>query len=340
MDTKNRHLTKIFVSLISSFIALETIISILPIQPYRTNDEILIDYQSERIKSLEGGEILMLGDSSLGNAVDEKQISQMTSETCVNLALTAFYGLRGGELVLEKVLAKNTQSHPSAIILMHNPANWKKTVSDRYLRTPIQRLSPSVADQIIQSTFEQLPSVRRSRSYKTLFFAKQFGVQYRSNIYQKHLTRSENIAAEISKVGYMPQKSKIDLNRYTDIGSLGNFTPPRQVEQTLARILQKSQANNIEVFLAGGPVWEKQLSHSTSFAEELHRWLSEAAAEYPNASVLYKGIPGAPDELIGDALNHVNTDGKAQFTKWLGSVLQARLTGDNGPVSVKDWHSR
>ena len=55
----------------------------------------LLDYQIEKLQGDQPIDILLVGDSSLGNSVDAKQWSHKTGKNVVSVALTGVYELYG-----------------------------------------------------------------------------------------------------------------------------------------------------------------------------------------------------------------------------------------------------
>jgi hypothetical protein len=336
MPEKSLRLTKIYITIALVYIVGEVVISILPVRPYRTGIETLSEYQAARAAGLRGGELILLGDSSLGNAVDEDLLSELTGQRCRNLALVAFFGPRGDEILLEEILSKPERQHPRAVVLMHNPNNWNHRGNDGAVSHLIETVAPPPLDLLADKTFGRLPSVQRSRSYKSIFFTYNTGLQYNTSTYAKSIAEEESASREITEIGFIPQKGKIEVDPENP-GDLGSFLPYYDSEKNLRELFSLAGRHGVTVFVATGPLWRGRVKTSGKFLADLESWLGGIAADYENVSFLYKGAPAVPDALVGDTLEHISPEGATQFTRWLGPVVRARLAGDQSTAPPINW---
>jgi hypothetical protein len=75
----------------------------------------LLSYQLDKLRSDRPIDVLLVGDSSLGNAVDARQWSTMLQMNVVSLALTGAYGLDGSLNMIRRAARHHS---PKAIIIM------------------------------------------------------------------------------------------------------------------------------------------------------------------------------------------------------------------------------
>jgi hypothetical protein len=85
--------------------------------------QVLIDYQKQKL-SKPVGEVIFLGDSSLGTAVNASLWQSLTGKSASNLALHGSYGYAGTLDMLQAILARH---HPTDIVIVQTAAMMKRT---------------------------------------------------------------------------------------------------------------------------------------------------------------------------------------------------------------------
>jgi hypothetical protein len=76
----------------------------------------LLHYQIDKLERAEAVDVLLVGDSSLGNAVDARTWSRDLDRPVLSLALTGTYGYGGSLNMIRRTLRRNA---PKAIVLFH-----------------------------------------------------------------------------------------------------------------------------------------------------------------------------------------------------------------------------
>ena len=132
---------------------------------------------------------------------------------------------------------------------------------------------------VANSTFGQLPSVQRSRSYKSIFFSVRTGFRYNPNNYERALDAQDESTRLIASIGYIPQKSTISVPHHKP-GGLGQFLIFPKAEEKVRETLDLAKKEGIQVFIATGPFWDGTLRvpETLTYMESLHNWLAEIAA--------------------------------------------------------------
>ena len=334
MISKRKHLTKIYLTIIVVYVIGEFVIWWLPIKPYRTEMEVLTDYQVARSETLAGGEIILLGDSSLGNAIDESRLSEIVGKPCRNLALVALFGPQADTIMLRKILSDGHK--PEAIVLMHTPQDWNHEGGDAGISDLVDQAGPLSLDSIANSTFGRLPSVQRSRSYKSIFFSVRVGFQNNPFVYERALKRQDESKRLISSIGYIPQKSEIAIP--DEPGVFGKPSLYPRAEEKLRELFSIAEEEGIPMLICYGPFWEGRVASDVAFIDWMDDWLDSVLADYQEVEFLYRGVPAAPGDLIGDTLEHLNDDGAEQFTEWFGPLLKRRLAGEGGIGDSATWN--
>ena len=124
MKATPHHLLMMLGSLLFTWGLCETAIWSLSIAPSPTDLELLEDFQIERLEKAPAEAVILLGDSSLGNAVDEQILSDQLNVPCRNLALVGSLGLHGDELLLDKII--RSEKKPGALVIMHAASVWNQ----------------------------------------------------------------------------------------------------------------------------------------------------------------------------------------------------------------------
>jgi hypothetical protein len=86
-------------------------------------DQVLIDYQRQKLK-FPVGQVIFLGDSSLGTSVNASLWQSLTGKTASSFALTASYGYAGTLDMLRSILAHHS---PTDIVIIQTTAIIRKS---------------------------------------------------------------------------------------------------------------------------------------------------------------------------------------------------------------------
>ena len=81
------------------------------------NDTQLLRYQSDKLRNAKGVKVLLVGDSSLGNAIDASAWSEALQKPVLSSALTGLYGLGGSLNMIRR--AVRTQPIETVIVFQH-----------------------------------------------------------------------------------------------------------------------------------------------------------------------------------------------------------------------------
>jgi hypothetical protein len=93
-----------------------------------TDNDIVRKYQFRKIDAIDfDPKVVILGDSSAGNAIDAKLFSELAGQKTVNLALTGSFGLVGSLQMMEKVLEK--QPRIKNFVFMQTLDIWRRPFS-------------------------------------------------------------------------------------------------------------------------------------------------------------------------------------------------------------------
>lgn len=86
-------------------------------------DQVLIDYQKQKL-ARPVGDVIFLGDSSLGTAVNARLWHSLTGKTASNFALTASYGYAGTLDMLRAILSQHS---PTDVVIVQSAAIMRRT---------------------------------------------------------------------------------------------------------------------------------------------------------------------------------------------------------------------
>ncbi len=99
-----------------------------------TGNDIMRVYQTEKLARATDIDTVMVGDSSLGNAVDAELFSNLTTTRSLNLALTGSFGLAGSFNMIRH--ARSELPHLRNVIIIHSPTIWNAEFSRQgYMET-------------------------------------------------------------------------------------------------------------------------------------------------------------------------------------------------------------
>ena len=92
-----------------------------------TENELIFSYQYDRIKSSKNIELLIVGDSSAGNAINENSMEQISGKKTLNVSLTGVYGIMGSLQMIKQ--AKKYNPHLKKILIIQSTDIWRRAFS-------------------------------------------------------------------------------------------------------------------------------------------------------------------------------------------------------------------
>ena len=251
----------------------------------------LYQYQLKKLDSKRQVDIVFIGDSSLGNAIDAAQVAKKSGKSAVNLALTGAYGYGGTYNMLRRVSAA---WHPEIVIIMQTPAMMMRPHDHKgFIHTAMSAAdiirAPLVESSAVIANLDNIMSMLRRA--------------VRSSVGNDLVVISSD---------YIRQESALDHQHVRDMASGDSINASAiNYEQLhyIGEIAQYCQSHGIRCIYAHGS-WPKGLCDR---AEEYFRAV--------NSLITKTGLAVLPEtplcvsvEDVGDAPDHVAPTRKAEYS--------------------------
>ncbi len=246
--------------------------------------------------------IVLVGDSSLGNAVDARAWSAELQQPVISLALTGDYGYRGTLNMMRRAL----RSRPTALVVIFQTLDiaTRKPAYDGQIYTA-QRLG-DLAGVPLLNLFDSLASLDPLQSALGLLFSGR-----------------EDMSA-LEAVDYHPQTPAGQRRALAPVDTPA-LSPNRTRSEnlgTVAEIARECRDQGIRCLYVNGPLIEPQCSGSADYVRTLDEQISRA------------GLTVVPDTPIcmpradaGDSEDHVTPERKAQYSE----LYLQRILAVTGP---------
>ena len=260
----------------------------------------LVNYQTEKLEHAAGAEVLLLGDSSLGNSVDVNEWSRELDRPVVSLALTGVYGYAGALSMLRLALQRHDVE---TVVLVFTPDMMTRSVSHQGL-------------------------VLTANSYRDFFDAPPTAVwntlsslDMPVNMAITAIRQPESSTPDYKTNDYVPQGPSLrtKLNAPPD----GTFSVSEIVADKtyyLRRIAELCMSQGIDCMYAHGPLVESQCLGSPEYLTAVNERIRLAGIDV--VGITPKCIPWGQ---IGDAVDHVAPETKSTLSKQLFESLRHRL---------------
>lgn len=263
----------------------------------------LLRHQEKKISdgSASKAQIVLVGDSSLGNSVDARALSDLSGVPAVNLALTGSFGFAGGLIQLE-TLPKNRDItvlimysldamasgplHDGHFFMTHNP--FRKNIPPRQQASLLHIYTKRLLDG-------------RSFMRFALSLTEERNLDFESHI------ATWDYAVSFGRIN--PDEHEYRLQKKVNRSSL----------IYLEQIADLCRAREWKCMYAHGPVSERALEKSP--------WASDYIAA-ANTLIEETGLPviktspyAIPKTHIGDTPFHVHPDSRKEFTSYIARDL-------------------
>lgn len=266
----------------------------------------LFDYQ---VAKLHGGppiDILLVGDSSLGNGIDARQWSAEDGIDVVNVALTGAYGYAGSLQMLRRA-AENRGVRNAVIVqtpdMMTRPISYEGALFSAVdlgviAEMPVTELLPWLMSK------ELLLSLReRLRHQNTEIFDLLAATDY--------IPQGKPLTAKASWM--KPWKPLADDNGKTFY---------------LEKIADYCSKSGIRCFYAHGPIVAGRCSDAGGYYASVNRLIRATGIDLLNDSP-----PCIPTDKVGDSIDHVVPAERSRFTEIYRALVMERLRQTGGSMS-------
>jgi hypothetical protein len=267
------------------------------------NSNLLSD-QLRKLEAAERPDLILLGDSALGNGVTAKELESGLGLATINLALTGSWGYGGALGLLQRFPQKDTL--PKTVVFVFSIDAMSRPVNHQglLLATP-HRFTELVQNfNVIESAFALLFSWENAQEWtRNRLFRKAFKLD--------------------SDLDYIPQGETIAdhperILKRRKLGAGLSINESRLYY--LRRIVTFCARQQIQCFYAHGPIEKTYLEENREFVERATRAIQ---------SLGFRVVTETPIQLLsaqlGDTLDHVATSYKSVTTAQFGALLARQM---------------
>lgn len=243
----------------------------------------LINYQREKIDRISSLDIVLLGDSSLGNSLDAAILSENTGLRIENFALNGYLGYEGNYFLLKRI----HERHPNIkkVLLMQAVGVSTRNFSIMGILENINSF-----DEFVDLDFKyKYKLIRGLPSYLNSIKLNQLIIR-ESYIHNDYIKQKNNLEIELLKKSYNAKNIDDDKIYF------------------LSKIRKYCKENNIDLVYMDGPIYSEIKINSTSYFQRFKTKLDSLNIEYFN----YDNILNLED--LGDSEDHVSPELKKYFT--------------------------
>lgn len=325
------------------FLAFEVVARVRPMPVWEREEEQLLVYQRAKINAMEPGSIVLLGDSSLGNDVDARVLSEELGLPAANLALVASFTTFGDAYLLQRVFAK--EKAPKAIVLFHTPDLWPRPFAEDFYAL-VQRGTGTVSLETVARELARTSALaRQSKAWQLQAFAKLRGLGWNREKLDEELAKAGAARATLAERDYIPPADKHPswIAREPELAAGRGVTDPfvlggafrvdPHVATWLDRVLDLAAEHGVPVYVAICPVWRSKCFSGANpgFLAELRAWLDQRSENGARFRLLWTPTLAVRGEHVGDKAEHLAPAAKPAFTRWMAarlreSVLEGRAS--------------
>lgn len=268
--------------------------------------QVLYQHQLRKIADVRDADTVLLGDSSLGNAVDAAQFSRLTGTRAVSLALTGSYGHAGSYNLLKRLDGRPVKN----VVVMCTLDTMNRDVSYAgYLLTlagtkDVLELPAAERVELVAAFYDQILSVRK---FKTAL-RNLLGLGRQQFFIESDYIR-QGRPVDPSRTAPM-QKSRIIRDKL----------------RFLVRIRDYCAARDINLIYVHGPIYEGVGRASADYTAEVNRLIGGTGVK------LVPDLAFISREEVGDSADHVAPPFKAKFTAHYAELLKPHLRAGPAPA--------
>ncbi|MCR6630796.1 MAG: hypothetical protein NVV74_12515 [Magnetospirillum sp.] len=267
----------------------------------------LFRYQTEKLAFGPPIDVLLIGDSSLGNAIDARRWSTSTGSVVENVALTGAYGYAGSLQMLRRAV------------------RHRRVLSAVIVQTPdmMTRAESHEGALFSAESFSDLAEVPLN-SLVPWLLSKDIIL----NALRKPKSEEKNLWSNIKNNDYMPQGR---LANFTDLDSLkfSQSSINNNKSVYLEKIFAFCNQNGIRCIYAHGPIVAPLCTESAEYYNTVN-----AAIRAVGFDLLETNPPCLTTEQVGDQPDHVRPSFKSAIsdhyqdliTRWLQTPSASGLT--------------
>lgn len=270
----------------------------------------LLHYQQKKIAgSSKSIDLAFFGDSSLGNAVDAKQLSEISHQSIVNLALNGAMGLPVIYLQMKEALA---QPHIRNAVIMLSPEAYRH----HYKRGSALFVSQTYAKPDLLLGISPRVAFSNGLALSEMIFdedVQRAGLRYILGGPAEVLE-----CPGCADLDYIVQSDKRVTPGDSDLSLWKG--PYRDYDPFLERIVDLCQRYQVNCLYMHGPIMQEALDNNPTYVSAVDRKIEKFGL------MLVAAMPIIiPDDDVGNAINHVRPDLRPLYSERIFKILQPML---------------
>ncbi|MBF0380250.1 MAG: hypothetical protein HQL69_04480 [Magnetococcales bacterium] len=255
----------------------------------------VLSYEKLKVENLDGEEILFLGDSSLGNAIDAKLFTEISNKKSINLSLSGSFGFAAPLNLLRRAIEK---TQVKTVVLFYHGAHM--TTGPAYMQylQSVYSFTNDFAEYSIREVARLL-----------------FNPQMLSNIAQWWWRRAkgEKVYEIDFSHDYVPQLQRMNaektFKKYVDMPiAVEDFKPEKLFY--LKRIAKLCKDENLRCIHVHGPIIKPRCDNSKPYFNLEH---SKLKAE--DGLTVITDLVCMPKSDLGDTIAHIHPGVKDKYTR-------------------------
>jgi hypothetical protein len=256
----------------------------------------LLEHQLQKADTTQA-EVVFVGDSSLGNAIDAKEWERLSGRSTVNLALTGVYGYEGSHRMLLRVLR---HSKPKTVYIMQTADMMRRPLADPSLLDAV-----AAPDLLSEAAAWWRANMNLTEATESLGFVRRRGMDLFEPAPRKTAISNDYIAQEEQRI--IPD----------DLAGLAPHKVNSNKASELLGIAALCETHGIECAYLHGPLAIPLCSDSTE-----HYKIVNDLVVATGIPVLTDHSPCVTQEELGDTYDHVGPDHKVDFTRRYFQLVQ------------------
>ncbi|WP_128923704.1 hypothetical protein [Bradyrhizobium guangxiense] len=273
----------------------------------------LLRYQEAKMAAMTDVDTVILGDSSIGHAIDAREFSRLSGRTTMNLALTGYnYGIGGAYALLTEMLQK--KSPPRNVVLAFTPQTYALSFAELE-GLPVRGLL---------QVFRRVPfkafslNTRISREAAHILSVELFDRQFLMAGINAYLRGSPPILAGSHGYDYLaPSTDILDIGKVIEKWSAN---PPPDYDIFFSKVAHLCKVHGLNCLYLHSTLLELVANRNQAFIQALSDRIEGAGLRVP-----YRWPVAVPSSEIGDTINHIRPSLRRDYTRKFFERLEPLL---------------
>src|SRR3989344_1985776 len=267
-----------------------------------TSNDVIRQYQMQKIQASAPVNIIIVGDSSAGLGIDAGEFSKIIGQPTLNLALTGSFGIAGSYNVMRHAVAK----HPvKTVIFMHTLTTWKTPFSTQGFLESLDKLP--IGD--MQNAY------KRKNAYADIL---QAALNPQEILwYIQHLRGSSAPLPVIGDDYFVQHDDQFSNGKKTDPGIFIAPRVERSNRAALTVIGTYCTSHAIQCLIVHGPILSLVYDRSRPAIKRIEERIQQVTGV-----VFVPFVSSVPIEYMGDTVEHVAPAYKKEMTRRYAETLK------------------